>query len=418
MNNRPKVLGRNIPRSEKGANTYERLLRAAEQTFSELGYHDTSVAEICRRAGVAHGTFYRYFTSKEEIFIQLIEQFGEKLCSRIELAMSPTNSPTEQLLLSYRGILDFIGQYTALYNVLHEAEFLQMEVHRRFHSDIADLLQGTLKMGIETGEFKPVDPDVVVCSLLGIVEFIALRYIIWGSKSLNKKILQTIDEMILHGIDTGKAMNPRRDAKRAMHKEPGDAELGEPTGGEATRQALLNAAEKLFGEAGFYKTTISSITYVAGVAQGTFYLYFPNKVAVFIELIKEINQRFRAEERDAISGLTDRREIEREGFRTFFRFISRHRGAYRIIREAEFVDENVGRWYYQRLAQGYVHGLQKGMNRGEVRKLEPEVVAYALLGIGHLVGLRWLFVEGHEEMPEAVLDAMLDFIMHGLLLPT
>ncbi len=409
-----KTVGRSSPRSRKGNSTQERLLRAAEQTFSELGYHDASVAAICRRAGVAHGTFYRYFTGKEAIFIHLIEEFGEKLRTQIEEAVGAAGSATEQLLASYRSILDFVGRYIALYNVLREAEFLQMGIHRRFHSDIAAPLQRTLQAGMEEGEFRPIDPDVVSYALLGIVEFIALRYIIWEQNGLNEEVLRTIDELILHGIDTGKPIDFHRDVAASRRKVANDVAPGAPKGGEATRQALLNAAERLFGEAGFYKTRISSITYVAGVAQGTFYLYFPNKVAVFVELIREINQRFRAEERNVISGLTDRREIEREGFRTFFRFISRHRGAYRIIREAEFVDEEVGRWYYQRLAQGYVRGLQRGMVQGEVRELNPEALAYALLGAGHLIGLHQLFIKGHEEMPAAVLDALLDFIMRGL----
>ena len=410
------MIERAVPRSRKGNYTQERLLQAAEQTFGELGYHDASVAEICRRAGVAHGTFYRYFAGKEEIFIRLIEGFEKRLRAQIDTAMEAAETSIDQLLAGYRSILEFIGRYVALYNVLREAEFLQMGIHRRFHSDIAAPLQQALEEGITRGEFRPVDLDTVSYALLGIVEFIALRYLIWEQNGLDEGVLRTIDELVLHGIDTGQPLHPPKDTGRTSEKiSPVTPAV--PQGGEATRQALLNAAERLFGEAGFYETRISSITYVAGVAQGTFYLYFPNKVAVFAELIREINERFRMEERRAISGLADRREIEREGFRAFFQFISRHRGAYRIVREAEFVDEAVGRWYYQRLAAGYMRGLQRGMEQGEIRRLDPEVLAYSLLGMGHLVGLRQLFIEGHDEMPASVLEALLDFIMHGLLLP-
>lgn len=406
---------RSIPRTRKGVETYGRLLRAAEQVFSERGYHDASVAEICRRAGLAHGTFYRYLGDKEEVFLRLIEQLEVRLRSMIEPALASPGSARERLLLGCQSILDFVGECAELYQVFREAEFVQLEIHRRFHADIASLLQEILRTGVQEGGFRSLDPEVVAYSLLGLAEFIALRYIIWEPGSLDKEIRQSINEMILHGIDTGKEICPRGEPPPEDGADsPGSLD---PTGGEATRYALLTAAERLFGQAGFYKTTISAITYVAGVAQGTFYLYFPSKVAIFTELVEEINCRFRAAEHAAISGLSDRREVEREGFTTFFRFIRRHREAYRILREAEFVDEGVGRWYYQRLAQGYVRGLRRGMERGEIRPLNPEPLAYALLGIGHFIGLRWLFHGAQEAIPQPTLTTMLDFILHGIVLP-
>ena len=170
----------------------------------------------------------------------------------------------------------------------------------------------------------------------------------------------------------------------------------------------------MFGQAGFYQTPISGITYVASVAQGTFYLYFPSKVAVFVELVREINRQFRLDEQAALAGLVDRREIERVGFRTFFRFIDAHRSAYRILREAELVDPETGRWYYERLARGYMRGLHGGMDRGEIRALALEPLAYALLGVGHSVAL-WGQSDGAEAViTESMVAALLDVLERGV----
>ena len=153
------------------------------------------------------------------------------------------------------------------------------------------------------------------------------------------------------------------------------------------------------------------------MAQGTFYLHFPSKVAILAELVREINQRFRDEEHRALAGLADRREMERVGFRTFFRFIGVHRGAYRILREAELVDPSTGRWYYERLARGYVRGLGGGMDRGEIRALAVEPLAYALLGVGHSVAL-WALTDaeaGAERVvSEETLRGLMDILENGL----
>ena len=60
-----------------------------------------------------------------------------------------------------------------------------------------------------------------------------------------------------------------------------------------TRRRLLDAAERVFGELGYPDASIVKITEAAGVAQGTFYLYFDSKQAVFDELVRDLNQRVR-----------------------------------------------------------------------------------------------------------------------------
>jgi len=402
--------------TSKGAGTCERLLYEAERVFSERGYHGASVSEICRRAGRAHGTFYRYFADKEESFLQLVERLEAGLSAKLKGVLSSSGSAEERLIQGYRAILEFIGSHTELYQVFREAEFVRPEIPRRFYADIAAIIQEMLQAGIEAGEFRPLNPEVEAYSLLGIAEFIAMRFIIWEPGARSEEVLQSTTELILRGLDTGKELHSlladQADKQASARAVSSDAH--ELQGGEATRRALLAAAERMFGQAGFHRATIAGITYVAGVAQGTFYLYFPSKVAIFAALVREINRQFRAEERAAIAGLPDRREMERQGFQTFFEFISRHREAYRIIREAEFVDEGIGQWYYQRLAQGYVRGLRRGMERGEIRTLDPEASAYALLGIGHFIGLRWIVWEGREAIPKPILNEMLEFIMHGV----
>ena len=63
--------------------------------------------------------------------------------------------------------------------------------------------------------------------------------------------------------------------------------------GRATRRALLDAAEAVFGEYSYDRASISEITRRAGVAQGTFYLYFPDKKAAFVELVHVLNHDLR-----------------------------------------------------------------------------------------------------------------------------
>ena len=64
------------PRTERGRRTVRKLLEAAAQEFGQRGFHEAAITGITSRAGVALGTFYTYFESKEELFRALVREPG------------------------------------------------------------------------------------------------------------------------------------------------------------------------------------------------------------------------------------------------------------------------------------------------------------------------------------------------------
>jgi len=186
--------------------------------------------------------------------------------------------------------------------------------------------------------------------------------------------------------------------------------------GQRTRQKLVEAAEVVFGEKGFERASIADITRQAGVALGTFYVYFEDKQALLVEVVDGLGARLRSELAAAIAGLTDRLEIEREGFRAFFAFTARHRLLYRVVRQSEFVDEACFRRYYQSFAAPYARALAAAQDAGQVRRLDPEVLAYALMGITDFLGMRYV-LWGRKKDMRAVLDAAVELVRHGMAAP-
>lgn len=176
--------------------------------------------------------------------------------------------------------------------------------------------------------------------------------------------------------------------------------------GARTRQRLLDAAESVFAELGYHEASIVKITEAAGVAQGTFYLYFGGKKQVFDELVRDLNRRIRHAMKEASSRGETRLEAEVLGFAAYFRFTSEHKALYRIIRQAEFVSPEMLRYHYDRLSEGYVEALREARDAGEVGEIDPTVTAWALMGMGELIGLRWLLMENRDRMPKSVLDEL------------
>lgn len=185
--------------------------------------------------------------------------------------------------------------------------------------------------------------------------------------------------------------------------------------GHATRQAILKAAEEVFGESGFDSASISEITRRAGVAQGTFYVYFPDKKAVFIELVHHLNTTLRRHLATTVASLTDRIDIERRGISAFFEFIHEHAALYKVVREAEFVDPDSYAWHYQTLAEGYRRGIEAAIESGQLSSdLDPDTAVDVLLGTTEYIGWKYAIRNGGAPT-DAQLDHLMAFISRGLM---
>jgi AcrR family transcriptional regulator len=175
--------------------------------------------------------------------------------------------------------------------------------------------------------------------------------------------------------------------------------------GRRTRRRLLDAAEQVFAENGYHDASIARIVERAGVAQGTFYIYFRSKQEIFEQLVGDLNTRLReAMSKGVAAGGGDRLDAERRGFAAFFRFAAEHPALYRVIREAEFVAPEAMHRHYERIVEGYVRGLTAAMANGEVELCDPTVLAWALIAVGQLIGMRWVVWDRRDAVPDDVFE--------------
>jgi AcrR family transcriptional regulator len=183
--------------------------------------------------------------------------------------------------------------------------------------------------------------------------------------------------------------------------------------GERTRQKILDAAEREIGRKGFAEASISTITAEAAVGQGTFYIYFRSKEDVLRELVLRMGRRLRRHLTLAIADAPTRLEAERRGLRAFLEFVHANPDLYRVVAESQFVDPAIFRRYYEEFAASYRTGLEAAEARGEIRKGDAEVRAWALMGISDMVGRRFALWEPKASLKRAA-DAAHALIADGL----
>jgi AcrR family transcriptional regulator len=181
-------------------------------------------------------------------------------------------------------------------------------------------------------------------------------------------------------------------------------------------ERLLAAAEELFGQRSYGRTTVADICARAGMATGSFYAYFESKAEIFAAVVRAINTDLRMAMKAAVEQAEGgQRAHERASFRAYFEMMAERPWMDRIVRESEFVAPGLFREYYERLARGYARGVRAAQLAGEVdAHYDPEVIAYAYTGIGNFVGMRWADWTAGGRVPEDVLDDVLELLARGL----
>jgi AcrR family transcriptional regulator len=191
---------------------------------------------------------------------------------------------------------------------------------------------------------------------------------------------------------------------------------GERPPGPAAALKLLTAAEELFGERSYHRTTVADICARAGMATGSFYSYYGSKAEIFAAVVRAINNDLRNAMRVALEHADqDQRSRERAAFRAYFDMLSKRPWIDRIIRESEFIDRGLFREYYENLARRYARGVRAAqLDRDIDARYDPEVIAYAYTGIGNFVGMRWADWTAGGQVPDDVLDDVLELLARGL----
>ena len=168
------------PRTERGRRTLRKLLDAAATEFADKGFHEASISGITRRAGVALGTFYTYYDSKDAIFRALVSDMSAGVGRAAREALDPGMGALEVERVALRAFLTFAAEHKEIYRIIDEAEFVDPESYRTHYETIGARIEERLQRGGESGEFKRGLGAPEAWALMGMNVFLGLRYVIWA----------------------------------------------------------------------------------------------------------------------------------------------------------------------------------------------------------------------------------------------
>lgn len=185
----------------KGARTRRKLLEAAEQTLGTFGYYDASIVKITEAAGVSQGTFYLYFSSKKEIFDEVVAELNRKVRHAMTDAAKDATTRLEAELMGFAGFFRFTAEHPSLYSIIRQAEFVSPAAMRSHYEKVSEGYTRLLREAMATGEVIPGDPMILAWSLMAVGEAIGMRWIVWDeAKSIPEDVFEEMSNIIARMI--------------------------------------------------------------------------------------------------------------------------------------------------------------------------------------------------------------------------
>ncbi len=188
------------PRTERGRRTLRALLDAAALEFGERGFHEASISAITRRAGVALGSFYTYFDSKDAVFRALVTDLSAQVRDHVGPAVRAAGDGIAAEKAGLAQFIGFVRQHKEIYRIIDEAEFVDAESFRSHYASTAERIEQRLKAAAVKGEVRADVSDVHAWAIMGMNVFLGLRFGVWSEDRSVDELADAAASLLRRGL--------------------------------------------------------------------------------------------------------------------------------------------------------------------------------------------------------------------------
>lgn len=186
------------------AHVRDELLQAAEHLFASVGYVNVTHADIAAEADIGRTTFYEYFTSKEDVLVQLVEERLPRIASEMVDGLPDDLGPTERLGELTQRMIQFVA-VDPLGSLLHtDVQLLSQESQAQItktHTKLSAEFAAVYRTGVADGAFKAMAGDVASRLIFEVI--MAAGRVLKESadpKQRVHEVADTVTEFLLAGL--------------------------------------------------------------------------------------------------------------------------------------------------------------------------------------------------------------------------
>jgi AcrR family transcriptional regulator len=178
----------------------QRIVLAASQMFAERAYVEVQMDELARAAAVAKPTIYRYFNSKEDLFLEALDGTMSELVAEVSRVADESSPAPLVLRRMIFAALKSFAQCTAAIRALDGTDAALGErgraMLRRRARQIREEFARVLERGIAARDFRGFDPDLASRAILGAVRMTAVA----EDAPNDERTALSLSDLLLHGM--------------------------------------------------------------------------------------------------------------------------------------------------------------------------------------------------------------------------
>lgn len=173
MNNMSLV---NQPKTQRGQETLDNLCAAAERVFFKKGYHASTIKDITEEANIGLGTFYIYFGDKKSLYEYLLSNYSVFIRSAITKRIAGLTNRLDVEKAGLAAYLEVVRDNQYIYNIIWESLYIDKKLFVNYYKDFAEHYIVNIKKAQAEGEMRDYNPETLAYVLMGIANFVGIRY--------------------------------------------------------------------------------------------------------------------------------------------------------------------------------------------------------------------------------------------------
>ena len=182
-------------------NYRERVKHAFKEMAMERGFSRVTVDELAARCGISKRTIYRYFKSKDEIIVSIVEEVMSEIEKKVTLALNSSTSPVEKLSAMVSALLKYVKRINTPFIYDLEKNFpLLWERVEQFRAERIQQAFDLILANGQNGFFKNIDQVVFTTALLAGIRSVVNPKFIMDQNLSPEKAIQSLFEIFLYGI--------------------------------------------------------------------------------------------------------------------------------------------------------------------------------------------------------------------------
>jgi TetR/AcrR family transcriptional regulator, cholesterol catabolism regulator len=199
-------------RSSKWVARRQAIIDTSAHVFARRGYHATGIMELCEANDLGKGALYHYIGSKEQLLAEIHDRVMDEVMAGADRVALAGGGPSEQLAMLGDELLDVIHRYPDhVWVFLHEFPALTGPRAERFRGrrrEYEGRVEAVLRAGIETGEFREIDPWLAARAWLGMHNYTYL-WLKPGGRLSARSVAKPFAEIFMRGITNPSAERGR-----------------------------------------------------------------------------------------------------------------------------------------------------------------------------------------------------------------